>query len=161
MILSKALWASWVQRLSVSPFSLIIGNSLHSACMTFPVSTGRFTQLLVRKEREARQERKKQSGETVEQSWGRVLIPHQYAQQYLWAVLQIRKLALGGIQYLRLVGTWRLVTVTPFTLPPTNQKYIHKLICPLWTIKFLIIFSKMGYTVLRALACYILLCLAK
>ena len=30
------LWGSWAQSLSVSPFSLIIGNSLHSASMTFP-----------------------------------------------------------------------------------------------------------------------------
>ena len=78
MIPRKALWASWVQRLPVSTVSLIIENSLHSASMTFPVSMGRFTQLLVRKEREARQERKRQSRETVMQSWGKVLVPHQW-----------------------------------------------------------------------------------
>ena len=32
----RALWVSRTQGLSVSPSSLIIGNSLHSASMTFP-----------------------------------------------------------------------------------------------------------------------------
>ena len=36
MTLWRALWGSWAQDLSVSPMSLIIGNSLHSASMTFP-----------------------------------------------------------------------------------------------------------------------------
>ena len=36
LIPSRALWGSWAQRLSVSPISLITGNSLHSASMTFP-----------------------------------------------------------------------------------------------------------------------------
>ena len=31
-----ALWGSWAQSLSVSSISLLIGNSLHSASMTFP-----------------------------------------------------------------------------------------------------------------------------
>ena len=34
VIPSKALWSSWAQRLT--PISLITGNSLHSATMTFP-----------------------------------------------------------------------------------------------------------------------------
>ena len=36
LIPSRALWGSWAQSLSVSPISLITGNSLHSASMTFP-----------------------------------------------------------------------------------------------------------------------------
>ena len=32
----KALWGSWAQGLSVSPISLIMGNRLYSASMTFP-----------------------------------------------------------------------------------------------------------------------------
>ena len=36
LILSRALWGSWAQSLSESPISLITGNSLHSASMTFP-----------------------------------------------------------------------------------------------------------------------------
>ena len=36
LIPSRALWGSWAQSLSVSPISLIPGNSLHSTFMTFP-----------------------------------------------------------------------------------------------------------------------------
>ena len=36
MIPWRALWGSWAQELSVTPMSLIIGNSLHSTSMTFP-----------------------------------------------------------------------------------------------------------------------------
>ena len=35
LILCRALWGFWAQSLSVFPISLIIGNSLHSASMTF------------------------------------------------------------------------------------------------------------------------------
>ena len=48
----RALRGSWAQSLSVSPISLITGNSLHSASMTFPeFQQGRFKQLLIREGR--------------------------------------------------------------------------------------------------------------
>lgn len=36
----EGLWGSWVQALSVSSISLIIGNSLRSVSLTFPEFQG-------------------------------------------------------------------------------------------------------------------------
>ena len=47
----RALWGSWAQDLSVSPMSLILGTSLHSASMTFLSSDGQI-QVVVNQGRE-------------------------------------------------------------------------------------------------------------
>ena len=52
MILCRAQWSFWAQRLSVSPISLIIGNSLPPSLHDLPwVEMGRFKQLLNKKGR--------------------------------------------------------------------------------------------------------------
>ena len=60
LILRRALWGSRALSLSAPLIALIIGNSLHSASMTFPeFQRGRFKQLLIREGRIYRMRRNK------------------------------------------------------------------------------------------------------
>ena len=100
---------------------------------------GRFKQLLVRKEREARQERsqvKRNSSAVLGQG------PDSSSMQTTISLncfadteTPSRWDSVPGYAAhkqidLRLVGTWKLKTLIPLSIPPTNQKCIHKLIMP-------------------------------
>ena len=145
LIPSRALWDSWAQSFSVFPISLIIGNILHSASMTFPeFQQGKFKQLLIREGRGDLINQEDQ-GEIVQRNSsaasGRVLPPHQYTHRYLWAALQILKpLQEGEVN----VNNDMLPTSTEtpdriepdwwcwllFTLPAANRKNVHEPITP-------------------------------
>ena len=70
---SQVLWASYAQSISVSPISLITGNSLHSASMTMPeFQWARSSGCYLAKVGDVTPGRNSQ-----EQPWDRVLFPHQ------------------------------------------------------------------------------------
>ena len=140
--------------------------------MTFPeFQRGRFKKLLIRELRGC-ETREKQSRETIVQPWGKVLVPHQ------WIHITISLSCFADTETLT---RWVWCAAHKQCRPQTswNQKVDdadshlphHQPIRrtskrwsrPLWTItiKLLTTLSKLGHTVLRALAHCGPLCLAK
>ena len=143
------------------PVSLITGNSIHSASVTFPEF-----QCAVSSSCSLGEGGDDTPGRNklCRAGWGKVLFP------CLHRTTSLRCPADSGNApwYTahkkcrpQISWTWRLIILMLTYLTTIRRSTSRS--CSLWTIpiKFLTVFSKLGHTVLRAVACCVPLCLAK